>query len=241
MRQDPELYARVFRPPDDLSPRYIMRPGPEADQAHEFELLTLGVTAEEDFGVLRALDVLCGMGIGRERDPFRIVKSESPGDDGAWLPQRPHELPPPAPLSFWPLADKPPTTPCRLEFLSPLRLVRTAEGRKQPNLSPTLPDIVNALARRLVALFGAHFDELAPHLALAAGELRAGPFRGEPCSVVRYSASQRRELQLDAVMGGIELPSGPGPLWPLFACARWVHVGKATNIGLGQMEVRPIG
>jgi hypothetical protein len=34
-------------------------------------------------------------------------------------------------------------------------------------------------------------------------------------------------------------PAAPGELWPLLAAALWLHLGKGTTLGLGQLQVLP--
>ena len=70
----------------------------------------------------------------------------------------------------------------------------------------------------------------------AAG-LAASAWHGERSDLVRWSAAQRREIDLHGVTGGLELPAGPGQLWPLFAAASWTHVGKGTVFGLGELRI----
>ena len=53
------------------------------------------------------------------------------------------------------------------------------------------------------------------------------------------SARQDADLELRGVSGVLDLPEGPGELWPLLAAATWLHLGKATVFGLGQFEVQP--
>jgi hypothetical protein len=53
------------------------------------------------------------------------------------------------------------------------------------------------------------------------------------------AARQDAALELRGVCGVLDLPEGPGGLWPLLAAAAWLHVGKATAFGLGHFEVQP--
>jgi len=56
---------------------------------------------------------------------------------------------------------------------------------------------------------------------------------------VRYSGSQKAEVELRGVAGSLALPVGPGPLSPLLAAAAWIHIGKGTVMGLGQLNITP--
>ncbi|MEW6744994.1 MAG: CRISPR system precrRNA processing endoribonuclease RAMP protein Cas6 [Planctomycetota bacterium] len=46
-------------------------------------------------------------------------------------------------------------------------------------------------------------------------------------------------MDLRGVCGMLELPDGPGELWPLLLAAQWLHVGKGTVMGLGRLDVEP--
>jgi hypothetical protein len=54
----------------------------------------------------------------------------------------------------------------------------------------------------------------------------------------RWSAAQQAEVELHGVTGVMDLPEGPGELWPLLAAAGWLHLGKGTVFGLGRLEVQ---
>jgi hypothetical protein len=65
----------------------------------------------------------------------------------------------------------------------------------------------------------------------------ARPWQGERLDLKRYSSSQDREFYVDGVSGWLDLPEGPGELWPLLAALPWIHVGKSTVVGLGQATI----
>jgi hypothetical protein len=153
------------------------------------------------------------------------------GPDGDTTPS-----PDPWPLSRcrWP-AD--PLAPCRLSFEAPLRLLR----RQQLVERPTLTDLVVSAQRRLRAFLPD--DLLAPWEGLRgrlleAARGRPGTWQGTRRDLHRYSARQDADLELRGVCGVLDLPEGPGELWPLLAAAAWLHLGKATVFGLGQLEVQ---
>jgi hypothetical protein len=45
---------------------------------------------------------------------------------------------------------------------------------------------------------------------------------------------------MQGVVGTLDLPDGPGPLSPLIAAAQWLHLGKGTVMGLGQLRIIPL-
>jgi hypothetical protein len=71
----------------------------------------------------------------------------------------------------------------------------------------------------------------------AARDTPAEPWQGERLDLHRYSGRQRAELELRGITGYLDLPHGPGPLWPLLAAAQWLHLGKGTVMGMGQLSV----
>ena len=44
-------------------------------------------------------------------------------------------------------------------------------------------------------------------------------------------------MELRRITGALALPHGPGPLWPLVVAVSWIHLGKGTVFGLGQMLI----
>ena len=229
---------------DGLLRGYVLRPAcPDPAFAPAVEWVVIGAAIEHLPILARAWDVACGMGLGASRHPFRIRRVLPLGSDGscgtettlhagaaiAW----------PLDRAGWPVAP-PETAPCRLVFRAPLRLRR--HGRLVER--PTLADIVVAICRRFGEFLPAEQRpvwEVASRCALEqARSIRCGPWQGDRLDLHRYSGRQQAELDLHGVSGRLELPAGPGEIWPLLAAARWLHVGKATVMGLGQLEVEMI-
>jgi len=122
-------------------------------------------------------------------------------------------------------------------FPTPLRLRR--HGRLIER--PTLPDIVVAAGRRIAAFvpddYRVFWRALTGQLLDLSRSVPAGTWQGERCDLVRYSGSQSCELELHGVTGSLQLPAGVGALWPLLAAATWLHLGKGTVMGLGQLVI----
>ena len=211
------------------------------------EWILLGDAAEWDDALLRAWDVASGMGLGPERRRFhvRAMWGLAPGGErldepACWrLSQLRSPFARPIDESA-PDATTPPDVPCRLRFDVPLRLLR----HKTLVADPTLTDLVVAACRRVEALLPEPAREPWSELAREAIECSRGipalPWRGGPADLHRYSGSQRRELELRGVSGHLDLPSGPGPLWPLLSAAAWLHLGKSTVVGLGRLTIRAV-
>jgi hypothetical protein len=45
---------------------------------------------------------------------------------------------------------------------------------------------------------------------------------------------------MQGVSGSLDLPEGLGPLALLLAAAQWLHLGKGTVMGLGQLRIIPL-
>ena len=210
--------------------RYILRPAPpDPTMAPAVEWILLGIEECLEPVVWRAWDVASGMGLGPKRTPFRIREHLPLGQDSEirWRLSD----------ATWPLLGEPASSPCRLEFSAPVRLLRRGALLTAPNLA----DIASAALRRVAILAGRaggeDYRNLMRSVVENAAGLAAGPWHGERCDLVRWSATQRREIDLYGVNGGLDLPKGPGPLWLLLAAACWTHIGKGTVFGLGQLRI----
>lgn len=247
---DPHVYETVFHPQtqpgNEASPTYLLRPAPP-DPAFSpaVEWITFGSAIHFDQVLCRAWDIASGMGLGPQRRRFHLrhvvpltpvpgasaIQSSHGGLNQftAW----------PLSLACWPLEDCA-TTPCQIVFRAPLRMMRRGALIEDPNLC----DIVVGMTRRLAAFLPPDWrdrwrDVARDALALAR-RIPSGVWRGGRLDLHRYSAAQQTELDLRGVLGAFDLPRGPGELWPLLAAAQWLHVGKGTILGLGQLSVETI-
>lgn len=218
-------------------PLYMLRPAPpDSNDNPALEWISLGAALDRDSSLLEAWMEVTARGLGPNRVPMAIRRVRTLGPDGALTASgfggafRLDAVP-------WPLPGEPGCTPCRLRVDVPMRLVR--KGRLLT--TPTLADVVVAGLRRLAGLAE---DEaartrlgalLGPAL-VAARETPALPWQGEPAHLHRYSANQG-EMDLQGVVGALDLPEGLGALWPLLVALTWVHVGKGTVFGLGQVHL----
>ncbi|MBI3090672.1 MAG: CRISPR system precrRNA processing endoribonuclease RAMP protein Cas6 [Candidatus Tectomicrobia bacterium] len=241
---DSQAYLTVFEGEGRStrrSPAFILRPAPyDPEDAPALEWVSFGAGLRHDALLLRAWDIASGMGLGPDRQRFhvRVLRllgpdgqpCESSGADTAW----------PLSEAAWPLAGPPASTPCRLTFPAPLRLLR----RHRLLAHPTLADLVVAGARRLQPLLTPEDQEqlaaLRPQLLDLAQSIATLPWQGERLDLVRYSARQQSEIEMRGVTGHLDLPEGPGDLWPLLAAAQWLHLGKGAVVGLGQLVVEPL-
>ncbi len=234
---DLPLYHVVFEGKDQSNPRppgYLIRPAPaDPEYAPGIEWLLIGHAIDHDPLLCRAWDVACHRGVGHARTMFRICDSITLGPSGETTD----------PDSSWSLADGARsahdllTRPCQLLFPAPLRLRRHGRLIEQP----ALPDIVVAAARRIGAFvpscYQSFWKTLARQLLDVARNVQSGDWRGERLDLIRYSGRQSRDLDLHGVTGYLELPAGANNLWPLLAACTWLHLGKGTVMGLGQLVI----
>lgn len=218
------------------TPLYVLRPAPpDPEIAPAIDWIEVGAALSHDSALLRAWDVASGMGLGPKRNRFFIKSVYGLRPDGVAeaLADKPFD---------WTLdqagSGAAAQGPCELVFDAPLRLIR--EG--QLCTTPTLTDVVLGGLRRLRPLLpGSAQAELrrlwSPVLDLSRG-MPSGHWQGRRADLVRWSGRQKTELELRGVSGTLELPEGAGPLFPLLTALQWLHLGKGTVYGLGQLSLR---
>jgi hypothetical protein len=233
---------------------YVLRPAPPDPQfAPAVEWILIGQAIEHDVALCRAWDIASGMGLGPQRRRFHLRKALALQSDGnpveggnAWrlsdarFPSAPDQDSPghspqgPAPKE--PVSGRVNGSPCRLTFPAPVRLIR--HGRLIE--APTLADIIVSACRRVRAYLPpalhAEWDSLSREALEHSRSIPAASWRGRRLDLHRYSATQRAEVDLRGVTGSIDLPQGPGEVWPLLAASQWLHLGKGTVMGLGELR-----
>ncbi len=231
-----DVYREIFDGTKGQPPRYVLRPtaggvGPKP----AIEFLLFG-PPEEAAGnaVWAAWDEACRLGLGPKRLLFAISKASPLAWDETVLP--PARRQPGFALASLATFEGREDAPCRLRFDAPLRILRDDSLITEPILA----DLTAAALRRIHAF--AETDLTWPRRAEwieLAREIPAGRWCGDHLEFRRYSGSQKREVQHCGVAGYLDLPKGPGPLAPLLAAAQWLHLGKGTVMGLGQMRIEP--
>jgi len=53
----------------------------------------------------------------------------------------------------------------------------------------------------------------------------------------RTSGRQRRQVEMDGVVGTLEARGELGPLAPYFEAGRWLHIGSGTSMGMGRYKL----
>jgi hypothetical protein len=230
------LYYALFVGGQRGTPRYVMRPAPQEvlpSPAMEFLLFGPHDRRIDDI-VWAALDHAGRNGLGAQRYPFTLRHVHPLAwDETPLSPTRSQPGFSLCPLP-WPAGE--PRRACRLKFPAPVRMIYRGRLVEQP----TLADVVIAALRRVQSLTTTSADAVwadrQSWLELAR-QIACEPWQGERLDLVRYSGSQKRELELRGVSGSLILPEGPGPLAPLLAASTWLHLGKGTVMGLGQLRV----
>ncbi len=235
---DHRLYRCVFHEDGrdrERLPCYILRP--VAGQV-AVDWIVIGRPAiRRDAWLLLAWGMAMERGLDAARVPFRVLRMQGLRPDGtvaacprAWRLSD----------AVWPLAGDPERTPCRLSFWTPLSLLR--QGELIPE--PTLKDLVVRAGWRIGAFLPRDQRQLWHERRGEAIEFsRRVPERawqGQRLDLERYSARQGREFRVPGVCGHLDLPTGPGLLWPLLAALQWLHLGKSTIVGLGQLTIEPL-
>lgn len=240
-----------------LLPGYVLRPAPpDPAFAPAVDWLLFGDAIGDSFTLCRAWDVASGMGLGPDRRRFHIRKMWVLMPDGSLTENAPEwsldkaalrvtavepdaiQQQRPGPMQYEMIrGSEAAERPCRLVFHAPLRLIHRSCLVRRPSWT----DIVVAACRRIRAWLpdSARFtwDELQREAIAQSRLLRQTPFQGERLDLCRYSGRQRAEVKMHGVSGTLTLPDGPGSLWLLLAAAQWLHIGKGTVMGLGQVEI----
>ena len=231
-QSSPQAYQFFFS--GAAAPKYLMRPVPPGAEAQPaIELVLLGEVPEAiEAAVWEAWGMACQMGLGKHRYPFRIMAVHPLAWDGTVLSQAIRQ----PGFVLHPSFEFRQDEACRLLFPAPLRLIYRRALIEQPSL----PDIMIASLRRLHLLQPDLFDVSWSHREQwlqYARTLPCRPWQGQRLNLVRYSASQQQDVNMHGVSGWLELPKGPGLLADLLAAASWIHVGKGTVMGLGQLQL----
>lgn len=232
---DPVVYSRVFSPPEGQSPLYVLRNGPDNPRENPcLDYLLFNEAVDDDRQLMRAWGKACRTGLGPNRLTFFINGYTLDSSGSESLADEPWNLS----ESEWPIEGNQETTPCKIVFENPLRILRN----KQLIQEPTLADIIVAIHRRISALIPfseSWLSHLPVYLDLAKNT-PCIPWIGNRLDFVRWSSTQQAEVEMRGVSGELVLPEGPGALWPLLAAAQWTHLGKGTIMGLGHLAIETI-
>ncbi len=184
--------------------------------------------------LLRAFEEAGARGFGHARVRHRLVEVRDPDGTTLWQPGEAYPVAPvgapPAPLG----------SRVRLRMLSPLRMTR--EGRLLTPDALSARDVLMAGVRRLGLLAG-FFGSVPAQLDFRGLKAEADGARLVDArlrwkDLFRRSARQDARLGIGGILGVATLDLGDGTgLREAFAWAPVIHLGKATSMGLGQVEL----
>ena len=184
--------------------------------------------------VLRALQEACKRGLGSNRLRFQLKEIRKSGRPCGWKPDQSY----PAPL----IEDNPRINgcSCHWEIATPLRLRSGGKPVDHQSLAPR--DLAMPVLRRLMLLvhhFGnpdkldtpADMNDRASRLQLTYCHLKWKRLQ-------RYSSRQSATHSVSGLLGVVGISFSDAPEWgPILAWAPTIHVGKATSMGLGRVEL----
>jgi hypothetical protein len=209
-------FAAVAHTP---SPVIVDAPWKRFEDCHllQFRIHLLGRAAQHAQMVSRGLEESLRYGVGEERRPYslRLLK---------WTDQR---------------SDNSDTSSksLRIEFLTPVRLVR----KKVPMRTVDLTDLVKDLNLRIASWGHYHqglgwappwrfLMEEAAATKITHSDLRWTSFR-------RYSSRQQRAIPLGGLLGTLSMDNlGPG-IAKLLHLSELIGIGKGASIGLGRIRI----
>ena len=176
--------------------------------------------------LVRAAQRMAAFGLGRGRgklvlDDWQLL-DDVDGPGGPWQPPEP-----------W--------SAVRLRLETPLRL-RVANRVLGPGDFTPRP-FVTALLRRL-SLLACHHGGGNPELDYTALAEQAREMEVLERDLIwfrwaRYSSRQQRHIDMDGLLGWIELRPTPD-LWPLLWAGQWLHVGKGASMGMGKYRLEAV-
>lgn len=186
-------------------------------------------------------------GLGSGRTPLRLLRVEREHrlGSGDWSLVLDPQAPAPLPSLTLDDADPPlPATPAAvtLAFETPLRI--KAQGHFVGPGDFGVEVFLRALFARLQTL----------NRLYGCGDIRPPPQRLRPISdglslrrqalrwqdLERWSSRQATRMRMGGLVGQIELTGTTlAELWPTLWAGQWLHVGKATSMGLGRCRVLP--
>ena len=190
--------------------------------------------------IVRAFQEAASHGIGMQRYRFQLsqVLQECPAGSENWLPiLNTEQRLAPQPASVVLIPDCP--AKVRMRLTSPVRLRQ--KGNYLSGLD-NVGDIVAAVLRRLLLLRAEHGEgRVEQDLSTWFTALRAV----RPLAVnlhwhdwERYSNRQQSRMQMGGLLGDVLLDGRQiEPYWSLLWVGQFVHIGKATSMGLGAYTV----
>ncbi|MDR2392078.1 MAG: CRISPR system precrRNA processing endoribonuclease RAMP protein Cas6 [Planctomycetota bacterium] len=226
------LYPHAPHPLIIESPDHA--PGvPEPGTKIRFSFILIGKALEYLPYVALAFQDLGAAGLGSDKVRYDLLGIFGENGQERWMPGGKAAAADGTALGLSPGQSR----HCRfsLRLVTPLR-IQTA-GRI--NRAPDLPDIAEALARRIFLLRYFYGDGYTEILAPAYRPAAAGAVPLERKTAWnehrRHSTRQQRDIPVGGVTGWLRWEGDFGVLEPLFRLGEYVHVGKNALFGLGRI------
>jgi hypothetical protein len=254
------VYAQVFENLDEKSSdgRYRTRPHPfvltiprrqqrliEAGGRLSLEMALMGQAIDALPWLVQAMRESGRLGMGRDHARFTLVGIEQEEQLGCdrWkriLMENGGVL---ESLPVVPVVIPPPASALLIELITPLRMKR--HGRLVGPREFQASDFLRQLLRRTRDI--AHFHGEAEGIGFMLPQSRAEVFDRTATVELRwqdwarYSSRQKSRLQMGGVTGSLRLQGETlEEWWTLLWYGQWLHLGKATSMGLGQYRIRPL-
>lgn len=221
---------RVLEPGDTLS----------------FDLTLMGAACAALPYVVHAMQMAGMKGIGKGHGRFCLVRvDQKTGFHSDWKPiyTAGSPLSPAVDIDIDTIISDPPDSPVTVEFLTPLRVKR--KGRLiGPREFDFIEDFILPLIWRVNTLAQIHGTENKQLQGFELKDLIHG-IEIESHSLswfdwTRYSSRQNTKMHMGGMIGRVQFQGQAlGTLWPLLVLGQWIHVGKATTMGLGHYRLLP--
>jgi hypothetical protein len=250
------LYSSFFESPgrrsgvpergDSVPHPFVLSIAPDAPREYApGETLMLGINLIGDASrplpyLVHALGQAGQRGIGQGEGRFELLRVEAEPDLGAGGWRSIHTLAqgrldsPPEVSRHWGV----PPSSVGLRLTTPLRIKR--HGRLVGPREFTADHLLRQLSRRFELLTRLYADpgQPVPLPVPAVSPLQLAQTRLRWRDWTRYSSRQRELMNMGGLIGelvldGPELPA----LWPWLWLGQWLHLGKATSMGLGRYRL----
>lgn len=158
--------------------------------------------------------------------------------------------------AVWPGAPPAADTPCRLVFREGVSLIekpsmpafpggadRAVADKPRFVRAPDFPRLVRSSWNRVqpwLSEASQRYGEAELDGWLAAARCQPAVASWQFGGISRWSSTQERETEYLVVTGSLELPEGPGPVWPLLLAVYWLGLGRHTTEGLGAFDIVPL-
>jgi len=209
----------------------------EEGQKEQIELLLIGKAAAYLPYVIFAFDHLGEAGLGASRVHFSVDKITDESGALIYLESDHKIRKDPSVTTLDINVGNEAYGSFSIHFTTPLRL----KIGGSTNRIPTFFDIVSSICRRALLLsyfhcegsgkpFHSEFLDMTQRVEL----IESNVMKMDYC---RFSSRQRKKILMDGLMGSLKLRGDYGSFLPLLKAGEFLHIGKNTIFGYGQIKV----